>query len=58
MLLHQGLIKEDNMKTEDDYKAKNALRRLVSKIAMHIDPDMEIEKINFNKKKESKGKLR
>lgn len=37
--------------TEDDYKTKNAIRRLVSKIAMHIDPDVEVKKIRFDKEK-------
>ena len=36
-------------KTDDDYRTKNAIRRLVSKIAMHIDLDL----MNWIKK--SKG---
>ena len=33
-----------------DEKTKNALRRLHRLIAEHIDPDVEIGKINFNTK--------
>ena len=40
--------------TEDDYKTKNALRRLHRKIAEHIDPDVEVEIINFSTGKKRK----
>jgi hypothetical protein len=35
-------------KTDDDYRTKNAIRRLASEIAMHINPDMKMEKIRFD----------
>lgn len=37
-----------------DEKTKNALRRLHRLIAEHIDPDVEIEVINFNTGKKRK----
>lgn len=37
-----------------DEKTKNALRRLHQKIAEHIDPDVEVEIINFSTGKKRK----